>query len=31
MDLINSCSLSVGHYELCRDDIGDLPGGPEHL
>ncbi len=18
------CSLSVGHYELCRDDIGDL-------
>ncbi len=25
------CSLSVGHYELCRDDIGDLPGSPEHL
>ncbi len=24
-------SLSVGHYELCRDDIGDLPGSPEHL
>ncbi len=20
------CSLSVGHYELCRDDIGDLLG-----
>ncbi len=27
----NKCSLSVGHYELCRDDIGDLPGSPEHL
>ncbi len=26
-----SGSLSVGHYELCRDDIGDLPGSPEHL
>ncbi len=25
------CSLSVGHYELCRDDIGDLPGSPDHL
>ncbi len=25
------CSLSVGHYELCRDDIGDLPGSTEHL
>ncbi len=24
-------SLSVGRYELCRDDIGDLPGSPEHL
>ncbi len=24
-------SLSVGHYELCRDDIGDLPGSPNHL
>ncbi len=24
-------SLSVGHYELCRDDIEDLPGSPEHL
>ncbi len=27
----NPGSLSVGHYELCRDDIGDLPGSPEHL
>ncbi len=27
----NPRSLSVGHYELCRDDIGDLPGSPEHL
>ncbi len=27
----NTSSLSVGHYELCRDDIGDLPGSPEHL
>ncbi len=27
----NLRSLSVGHYELCRDDIGDLPGSPEHL
>ncbi len=27
----NLGSLSVGHYELCRDDIGDLPGSPEHL
>ncbi len=27
----NHGSLSVGHYELCRDDIGDLPGSPEHL
>ncbi len=27
----NCGSLSVGHYELCRDDIGDLPGSPEHL
>ncbi len=27
----NQSSLSVGHYELCRDDIGDLPGSPEHL
>ncbi len=27
----NYGSLSVGHYELCRDDIGDLPGSPEHL
>ncbi len=27
----NQGSLSVGHYELCRDDIGDLPGSPEHL
>ncbi len=27
----NYSSLSVGHYELCRDDIGDLPGSPEHL
>ncbi len=27
----NLGSLSVGHYELCRDDIGDLPGCPEHL
>ncbi len=24
-------SLSVGHYELCCDDIGDLPGSPNHL
>ncbi len=24
-------SLSVGHYELWRDDIGDLPGSSEHL
>ncbi len=24
-------SLSVGHYELCRDDIGDLLGSPNHL
>ncbi len=24
-------SLSVGHYELCRDDMGDLPGRPNHL
>ncbi len=24
-------SLSVSHYELCRDDIGDLPGSPDHL
>ncbi len=24
-------SLSVGHYELCCDDIGDLPVSPEHL
>ncbi len=29
--LQNHGSLSVGHYELCRDDIGDLPGSPEHL
>ncbi len=29
--LAKYCSLSVGHYELCRDDIGDLPGSPEHL
>ncbi len=21
---VNFSSLSVGHYELCRDDIGDL-------
>ncbi len=28
---ITASSLSVGHYELCRDDIGDLPGSPEHL
>ncbi len=28
---MNFSSLSVGHYELCRDDIGDLPGSPEHL
>ncbi len=27
----SSSSLSVGHYELCRDDIGDLPGSPKHL
>ncbi len=27
----NPSSLSVGHYELCRDDIGDLLGSPEHL
>ncbi len=27
----NLSSLSVGHYELCRDDIGDLPGSPVHL
>ncbi len=26
-----SGSLSVGHYELCRDDIGDLLGSPNHL
>ncbi len=26
-----SSSLSVGHYELCRDDIGDLLGSPDHL
>ncbi len=30
-DLNKSSALSVGHYELCRDDIGDLPGSPEHL
>ncbi len=24
----NHGSLSVGHYELCRDDIGDLLGSP---
>ncbi len=30
-DNSNLSSLSVGHYELCRDDIGDLPGSPEHL
>ncbi len=24
-------SLSVGHYELCRDNIGDLLGSPDHL
>ncbi len=24
-------SLSVGHYKLCRDDIGDLLGSPNHL
>ncbi len=29
--LLKISSLSVGHYELCRDDIGDLPGSPEHL
>ncbi len=28
----NHGSLSVGHYELCRDDIGgDLLGSPNHL
>ncbi len=27
----NYSSLSVGHYELCRDDIGDLPGSHKHL
>ncbi len=29
--VIHHSSLSVSHYELCRDDIGDLPGSPEHL
>ncbi len=29
--LLKISSLSVGHYELCRDNIGDLPGSPEHL
>ncbi len=24
-------SLSVGHYELCRDDIGDLLFSANHL
>ncbi len=27
----NHGSLSVGHYELCREDIGDLPGSPDHF
>ncbi len=27
----NNRSLSVGHYELCHDDIGDLLGSPDHL
>ncbi len=31
MSVCKSTSLFVGHYELCRNDIGDLPGSPEHL
>ncbi len=31
VNIVFCSSLSVGHYELCRDDIGDLPGSPNHL
>ncbi len=27
----NPRSLMEGTETLCRDDIGDLPGSPEHL
>ncbi len=27
----NPRSLKEGTETLCRDDIGDLPGSPEHL
>ncbi len=27
----NPCSLMEGTETLCRDDIADLPGSPEHL
>ncbi len=30
--VVKHCSsLSVGHYELCRDDLGDLLGSPNLL